>query len=378
MIRRSASALSARALALLALTAMLAPTAASGAEGDPPPWLQPFNPDTQATLAAARAAGESGSFGLILYEHMGVSFLPDGAKERVYRVVARVDTPEGVPALGGFRGQWQRWRTKGLDVRARSISPTGQVRELDPDSLISRALGNAGGEVYSDARLTEGPIPGVTVGAVIETQVLKRESAIFPGVASEARLEVGWPIPVVRTLVEVDAPADAKLGHRLVNIQGAPTLSETGGRKRLTLKLGRLEAVKPQGAFGDPATSHVGYVEASLIPSWKQVATSYHGVVQGSLAGGSAPIDALIAGLQGVPAGRAAILLAMRSHERVRYTGLELGIAAVVPAQLAQTLGRGFGDCKDLATLYVAGMRALGHRAHVAILHAGQIGRAHV
>lgn len=52
-------------------------------------------------------------------------------------------------------------------------------------------------------------------------------------------------------------------------------------------------------------------------------------------------------------------------------TGLEFGEAAIVPVRPAQRRERGYGDCKDKATLMGAMLRALGHRADVALLTPG-------
>jgi tetratricopeptide (TPR) repeat protein len=58
-------------------------------------------------------------------------------------------------------------------------------------------------------------------------------------------------------------------------------------------------------------------------------------------------------------------------HEHVRYTGIEFSDAAIVPWPPAETLKRGFGDCKDKATLLVALLRHAGIRADLALLETG-------
>ena len=40
--------------------------------------------------------------------------------------------------------------------------------------------------------------------------------------------------------------------------------------------------------------------------------------------------------------------------ERVRYTGVEFGQAAIVPTEPREVISRHYGDCKDKATLLVA------------------------
>jgi hypothetical protein len=52
----------------------------------------------------------------------------------------------------------------------------------------------------------------------------------------------------------------------------------------------------------------------------------------------------------------------------VRYTGLELGSAAYMPRPPAETLRRGFGDCKDKSVLLVSRLRKEGIPAYVVLL----------
>ena len=52
----------------------------------------------------------------------------------------------------------------------------------------------------------------------------------------------------------------------------------------------------------------------------------------------------------------------------VRYTGFELGSAAYMPRPPAETLRRGFGDCKDKSVLLVSRLRQEGIPAYVVLL----------
>jgi transglutaminase-like putative cysteine protease len=63
--------------------------------------------------------------------------------------------------------------------------------------------------------------------------------------------------------------------------------------------------------------------------------------------------------------------LATLLHRNVRYTGVEFGQAAVVPATPSEVQQRRFGDCKDKSALLVAMLRAVGLQANVALLRSG-------
>jgi len=58
-------------------------------------------------------------------------------------------------------------------------------------------------------------------------------------------------------------------------------------------------------------------------------------------------------------------------EERVRYTGIMLGSARIVPQPPNTTLQRGLGDCKDQARLLVDLLSALDIPAHIALVRIG-------
>jgi hypothetical protein len=60
--------------------------------------------------------------------------------------------------------------------------------------------------------------------------------------------------------------------------------------------------------------------------------------------------------------------------EKTRYVALEFGIHGFKPYSCAQIFARGFGDCKDKATLIVAMLKELGIQATIVIVRTGQKG----
>jgi transglutaminase-like putative cysteine protease len=56
-------------------------------------------------------------------------------------------------------------------------------------------------------------------------------------------------------------------------------------------------------------------------------------------------------------------------RQNIRYTGVLLGSAAIVPARSSTILGRRFGDCKDQSALLVGMLRASGIDANVALVN---------
>jgi len=61
--------------------------------------------------------------------------------------------------------------------------------------------------------------------------------------------------------------------------------------------------------------------------------------------------------------------------EKTRYVGLEFGIHGYLPYRATQVFERGFGDCKDKATLLIALLRTIGIDSEIVLLRTRQRGR---
>ena len=151
-----------------------------------------------------------------------------------------------------------------------------------------------------------------------------------------------------------------------------PTDVVEGGRRRVTWSARDLPALE----YPEPGLpSDVHYWPRMVFrvgdQAWRDVARSYSDFVDEALKGFKPPAPAQA--ILGARASREQKIEALLEwvHDRVRYTGLELGMASVIPTAPATVLGRGYGDCKDKATLLVGLLRAAGIEAHVALLRAG-------
>ena len=59
---------------------------------------------------------------------------------------------------------------------------------------------------------------------------------------------------------------------------------------------------------------------------------------------------------------------------RLRYVALELGIEGIKPRRCAQTIARGWGDCKDKATVIVTMLREAGIPSTIVLVRTGMRG----
>ena len=119
-----------------------------------------------------------------------------------------------------------------------------------------------------------------------------------------------------------------------------------------------------QEAMQPPWTEVLGHVNVSTYKSWDDLGRWYWGLVKDQLVADDEVrrrAEALTQGLKDDRSRARAIYDYV--VQKTRYVALEFGIHGFKPYRCAQIFARGFGDCKDKATLIVTMLGALGIKA---------------
>lgn len=317
------------------------------------------------TISTADAPAET----LSLSVHY--SFAADGTYTRVMRHRYRLLTQAGVQSWGTISEMWEPWFQERPELTATVTTPDGGKVTLDPATVSAGPAQSYSDDVFSDAQVVRAPLPALTVGAEVDEVVTVRSSKPLPWAAVHAELLQG---PIKRGLREVviEAPANLKI-HYLV--EGSTQRAEdvvVGGRRRVTWSAKDLPGLEfPEASLPSDVQYWPRLIFRVHDQAWRDVARDYSEFVDAALKGFKPPaaaqaiIDAKASREQKIEA------LLEWVHDRVRYSGLELGTGTVIPNPPATVLGRGYGDCKDKATMLVGLLRAAGVEAHVALLRAG-------
>lgn len=305
----------------------------------------------------------------VLYHHARTEVDARGRAVRRVRRVLRLLTDEGARRYGQMEiayvpGEQQLRVEVARRVRpgAPDQRPSRSDRDLsDPEVRLYYDLR---AEVLSFAR----PQPGDLI-EVAWTLADADHHAAFPDYFGEVAY-LQEAIPRARTLIEVAGAAAEGLHVGVV----ADGLDVRRGP-------GRIEAVNVPASPSEPdmpgPSSVRAYVHLSTADGWAEIDRRYRALVDGrdqptaalaeqarAWAGDATEPDEVLRRLYAAVA------------DRTRYVALEFGVRSYKPEHPAVTLARGYGDCKDKATLLVALLRAVGVEAHLTLVrtrNAGQV-----
>ena len=304
-----------------------------------------------------------------------VTLHADGTWKRVFRHRYRILDRSAVDSWGATQARYSPWFTKKprFDVRVINTDAQGkeQVFTLDQALLTEEPAYPQAPEIYGDARVLRAPIPKVDVGSVVDETIITESHRTFLHPAYLHRAYFDTTVPVAKARLIVDAPKDMPVKFQVFDAVVRRSEKQVGDRVVTSFEGGPYEGLESLEGSLPPDVIRWPSVAVTTGQSWEELAKTYDEVVEQALSG----IDVGSA-LRGIIEPKDAPRTKMTKilqwvKDRVRYVGVEFGDAAVVPQPPDKTLSRGFGDCKDQATLLVGLLRAAGFEAQVALLSAG-------
>lgn len=361
-----------RLLTFLALIPIFANTPATAADD---PWnAPPLSQDPKVLLnASASFPANTNGGATILLNQMSFRFEQDGRLHQSSHTIYRIDNTQAIRGLSTVSVVWQPWHQKQPQVRARVISPEGQVHQLDSALLRDSPAFEQRPELFDDIRVLGGPLPALSVGALVEVEEVYEETqaAFFGGITRT--VQVGNKAPVEKTSIDIDAPTSLTLRYELSELPNARVeRTAQGERIHVAISQGPLAALESIPDFTPGNVAVIPELRFSTGESWKDVAAKYSALSEQQIR--LKEVEPLVAKVNTSSKDRDTLIrvLVQKLHEEVRYTGVELGISSYVPESPSTVLARHYGDCKDKAALLVAMLRAAEIPAYMALITPGR------
>ncbi len=336
-------------------------------------YAQPYllDPVKLAQAEKDRPAGPDDD-AVVLANVTVVRVYPNGLSSRVVQQVVRVVDDHGVDQ--------ERFQSVGYTpgeqeikvLRARIIKPDGTV--IDAKDENDRRVTDSWAGEYFDRRELDVWFPNLAPGDVVEwTYRLddvsqENQYANYFGDlvylrGSHARRDVDYVLI---------APKDRKFYTNEPALAGVRRTVTDGADATRVWRWEARDVPKIDPEPKMPGWADVAaYLHVSTFQDWNQVARFWWGLVHDQLEVTPEVAKAADDAVQGIPArdvaGRVRAIYDFVVTQ-TRYVGLEFGIHGFKPYKVDQILARGFGDCKDKASLMYAMLHHLGIRSELVLL----------
>jgi tetratricopeptide (TPR) repeat protein/transglutaminase-like putative cysteine protease len=327
---------------------------------------------------AARALPAAGQARRSLVDLQVTTVFPNGLASRFHQVVYQ-------PLTDAAAAESREYD----DIEFESDSQTVQVRAARvyrKDGTVDEAVESGAGAmaedpamaVYTSARAYYVRFPRLEPGDVVELQYRvedvapRNEFADYFGEVTymQARAE-----PTVYGEYVLVTPKSRAFYFNEPRVPGMRQTIEDRGDQRVYRFVARDVPAVDQEALQPPWTEVLGHVHVSTYKSWDEMGRWYWGLVKDQFV----PDDEVRRRAEALTVGRkdeAAKVRAIYDYvvQETRYVALEFGIHGYKPYRCAQIFARGFGDCKDKATLIVTMLGALGIKATPVIVRTANKG----
>jgi hypothetical protein len=256
------------------------------AAGQQPFGDRAFSARPNDLIAAARTiAGPTDAEVVVLFDETQIVYDTAGRAVETMHMLYRIGTAPAqdwsvVAAL------WQPWRQQRPTIRARVITADAREIQLDEKALAETPVPAPEPDIFPDGRILRGPLPATSPGAIVEVQIIIRDTQPLFDRGLVRYLPLGKLVPVLRTAITVEAPSTVSLRH-VVRLLPNAVVSRTTSGKTTTLKIenGRLDALDPEELVLSSAENPKHpFVAFSTGASWNDVATGYGSIVDSRIA----------------------------------------------------------------------------------------------
>lgn len=331
--------------------------------------------DKDKLLAASKEPRTPGLPKRTLRDLLVTTVYPNGLSSRFHQVAFQPLTEEAAASSRQYAFSYQSGREV-VDVRgARVYRASGQV-----DEAIETGEGPADNPsiaMYTSSRTFYVQLPRLSAGDVVELRY--RIDEVTPrneyGDSFSETAYLGALEPVTSAEWVLLTPKTRKINLRLPTQPGFVMKESDDGELHVASISGEhLPAILPEPAM-PPLAEVVANVGASTFATWDDVGKWYWGLAKDQFDADDEVRRKVAELTKGLTTDEEKVRAVYDFVvQRTRYVALEFGIEGFRPRRCALTLSRGWGDCKDKATVIVTMLRELGIPASFVLVRSAMRG----
>ncbi|MEZ4295130.1 MAG: DUF3857 domain-containing protein, partial [Polyangiaceae bacterium] len=285
---------------------------------------------------------------------------PNGLASRFHQVVYMPVTDEAAQDGREFAFSYQGDRQVVTLRAAKVYRPDGKVDEaIDTGEA---GVANPAIAMYTSTRTFYVRFPRLSPGDIVELRyrvedvTLRNEIADYFGEVEYLQSDE----PIVSSEYILIAPKTKKMNvfaSQLPNLK-RDTI-ESGDQTILRFEASDVPPLSPEPSM-PPWSESLAHVHVSTFKTWDEVGTYYWGLAKDQFDVDDEVRKKVRELTKGLKDDAAKVKAIYRYATELRYVALEFGIEGIRPRRASQTMARGWGDCKDKATVIVTMLREIG------------------
>lgn len=297
---------------------------------------------------------------------------PNGLASRFHQVVFQPLTDAAAAEAREYGFSFEA-ATETVQLRgARIYRKTGQIDEAIESG--EGATDNPAMAMYSSARAFYVHFPRLDPGDVVEL-LYRVEDVAHRNAFADYFGEIVYmqsTEPVASAEYVLITPKSRTFHFNKPNVPGLTRRVEEKGDSRIWhFKADNVAPLEPEPSM-PPLSEALGHVHVSTYRSWDDMGRWYWGLVKDQFTADDEVRRRAFEITRGLTDEKAKVRAVYNFVvQKTRYVALEFGIHGYKPYRCAQIFARGFGDCKDKATLIVTMLKELGIPATIVIVRTG-------
>ena len=299
---------------------------------------------------------------------------PNGLGSRFRQVVFQPLTDEAAAGAREYAFDYQADK-QNVQLRAAKVyRADGRI-----DEAVESGEGNANNPAlatYSSTRTYYVRFPRLNAGDVVELRYRIEDMAVRNEMADYfGEVEyMGTDEPVGSSEYVLITPKGRSFFVNAASVPGLKRETTEQGEQRID----RFVADNLEPLAGEPVmppwAEILPHVHVSTFQSWEQVGRWYWGLMRDQLDVDDEVRRRVRDLTRGLKDDASKVKAIYKYATRLRYVALELGLEGIKPRRCAQTIARGWGDCKDKAAVIVTMLREAGVPATIVLVRTGMRG----
>ena len=307
-----------------------------------------------------------------------VKVYDSGLASRIHQTIIRVQTERGAESTRTIPIEYSPDRQELRIETARVLKATGEIVPTYQES--NRSLSEPWYDLYYDLREDDVTFPSLGPGDVLEVTYRLDDSARENLISRDFGDLIYLQDTLDRKVLDyvVIMP---KGRHLFASAPDLPSFTHRVGTRPDGDQVHRFSARNVPRLVSEPQMPGYAevapYLHVSTHNDWGQIGDYFWSIAKDQLSPSPQLLEVvkqLSAKAGSDPAARTAAAFDY-VVSFTRYVGLEFGIHGYKPYPVAEVLSRGFGDCKDKASLLVALLRELGVPADLVLIRTRHQGR---